>query len=77
MINLLKRQEKKFKIVGTVGEPINPEAWMWYYKTVGTQDVQLLIRGGKLNWEFNFSSTRCYDLKPGSATKPFYGINQL
>ena len=30
-----KTHRKSLKLLGTVGEPINPEAWMWYYKTVG------------------------------------------
>ena len=42
-----KTSRKSLKLLGTVGEPINPEAWMWYYKTMG-QDAQLLILGGKL-----------------------------
>ena len=36
----VKTSRKSLKLLGTVGEPINPEAWMWYYKTVGTLDVQ-------------------------------------
>ena len=43
-----KTSRKSLKLLGTVGEPINPEAWLWYYKIVGTQNVQLLILGGKL-----------------------------
>ena len=35
-MGLLKRhQENHLKLLGTVGEPINPEAWMWYYKIIG------------------------------------------
>ena len=46
---LVKRSSRKsIKILGTVGEPINPEAWLWYHKVVGTLGVQLLIPGGKL-----------------------------
>ena len=36
-----KTSRNSLKLLGTVGEPINPEAWMWYYKTVGTLDVRL------------------------------------
>ena len=42
-----KTSRKSLKLLGTVGEPINPEAWMWYYKTVGNSNAQLLIHGGK------------------------------
>ena len=35
-----KTSRKSLKLLGTVGEPINPEAWMWYYKTVGNSKCQ-------------------------------------
>jgi len=71
-----KTSRKSLKLLGTVGEPINPEAWMWYYKKVGegkcpivdtwwqteTGGILIAPQPGAIN------------LKPGSATKPFYGI---
>ena len=42
-VNLLKKpQENHLKLLGTVGEPINPEAWMWYYKTVGNSKCPIV-----------------------------------
>ena len=35
-----KTSRKSLKLLGTVGEPINPEAWMWYYNTVGDLNAQ-------------------------------------
>ena len=46
-----KTSRKSIKLLGTVGEPINPEAWMWYYKTVGDSNVLLLILGGRQKLE--------------------------
>jgi acetyl-CoA synthetase len=38
---------KNFKVIGSVGEPINEEAWHWYNDHVGQKNVRLLIHGGK------------------------------
>ncbi len=64
------------RLLGTVGEPINPEAWLWYYHIVG---------GGRLPimdtwWQtetggFMISPLPITPLKPGSATKPLFGID--
>ena len=69
-----KTSRKSLKLLGTVGEPINPEAWMWYYKTVGNSKCPIVDTwwqtetGGN-----NDCSTNSFaiPLKPGSATKPF------
>ena len=37
-----KTSRKSLKLLGTVGEPINPEAWMWYYKTVGNSNCPIV-----------------------------------
>ena len=37
-----KTSRKSLKLLGTVGEPINPEAWMWYYKTVGNSKCPIV-----------------------------------
>ena len=71
-----KTSRKSLKLLGTVGEPINPEAWMWYYKTVGNSKCPIVgtwwqtETGGILI----APQTGAIPLKPGSATKPFYGI---
>ncbi len=71
-----KTSRKSLKLLGTVGEPINPEAWMWYYKTVGNSKCPIVDTW----WQTETGGiliapqTGAIPLKPGSATKPFYGI---
>ena len=71
-----KTSRKSLKLLGTVGEPINPEAWMWYYKTVGNSKCPIVDTW----WQTETGGiliapqTGAINLKPGSATKPFYGI---
>ena len=74
-----KTSRKSLKLLGTVGEPINPEAWMWYYKTVGNSNCPIVDTW----WQTETGGimiapqTGAIDLKPGSATKPFYGIKPV
>ena len=71
-----KTSRKSLKLLGTVGEPINPEAWLWYYKTVGNSKCPIVDTW----WQTETGGiliapqTGAIPLKPGSATKPFYGI---
>jgi acetyl-CoA synthetase len=64
------------KLLGTVGEPINPEAWEWYFNTVGDGRCPVVDTwwqtetGGILITPLPGAT----DLKPGSATRPFFGI---
>ena len=64
------------RLLGTVGEPINPEAWMWYYKNVGKEKLPIVDTwwqtetGGILITPLPGAMT----LKPGSATRPFPGV---
>jgi acetyl-CoA synthetase len=64
------------RILGTVGEPINPEAWEWYYRVVGDQRCPIVDTwwqtetGGILITPLVGATP----LKPGSATRPFFGI---
>ena len=64
------------KILGTVGEPINPEAWEWYYSVVGDQRCPVVDTwwqtetGGHMITPMPFAT----QLKPGSATQPFFGV---
>ena len=64
------------KVLGSVGEPINPEAWMWYYKVVGKQRCPIVDTwwqtetGGALITPL----PGAIPLKPGSATFPFFGV---
>ena len=71
-----KTSRKSLKLLGTVGEPINPEAWLWYYKVPGNSACPIVDTW----WQTETGGiliapqTGAIDLKPGSATKPFYGI---
>ncbi|MDB4613309.1 acetate--CoA ligase [Candidatus Pelagibacter sp.] len=74
-----KTSRKSLKLLGTVGEPINPEAWMWYYKTIGNSKCPIVDTW----WQTETGGimiapqTGAINLKPGSATKPFYGIKPV
>jgi acetyl-CoA synthetase len=67
---------KSLKLLGTVGEPINPEAWMWYYKTIGDSRCPIVDTWWQTETGGILIAPQpgATDLKPGSATKPFYGI---
>ena len=71
-----KTSRKSLKLLGTVGEPINPEAWMWYYKTVGDSRCPIVDTWWQTETGGILISPQpgAINLKPGSATKPFYGI---
>ena len=64
------------RLIGTVGEPINPEAWHWYYETVGKSRCPIVDTwwqtetGGILISPLPGATA----LKPGSATRPFFGV---
>ncbi|KAI9915488.1 hypothetical protein PsorP6_007853 [Peronosclerospora sorghi] len=65
------------KILGSVGEPINPEAWKWYYEVVGNQQCYIADTywqtetGGHIGVGFPAATP----MKPGSCAKPFFGID--
>ena len=71
-----KTSRKSLRILGSVGEPINPEAWEWYYNVVGDGRCPIVDTwwqtetGGILISPLPGAT----DLKPGSASKPFFGI---
>ena len=71
-----KTSRKSLRLLGTVGEPINPEAWMWYHNVVGDQRCPIVDTwwqtetGGILITPLPGATA----LKPGSATRPFFGI---
>ncbi len=74
-----KTSRKSLKLLGTVGEPINPEAWMWYFKTVGNSKCPIVDTWWQTETGGILISpqTGAINLKPGSATKPFYGIKPI
>ena len=71
-----KTRRSSLKLLGTVGEPINPEAWEWYYHVVGDARVPIVDTwwqtetGGHLITPLPGATK----LKPGSATRPFFGV---
>ncbi len=71
-----KTSRKTIKLLGTVGEPINPEAWLWYYNVVGEKRCPIVDTwwqtetGGILITPLPGATA----LKPGSATRPFFGV---
>jgi acetyl-CoA synthetase len=71
-----KTSRKSLRLLGTVGEPINPEAWEWYYHVVGEDRCPIVDTwwqtetGGILITPLPGATK----LKPGSATRPFFGI---
>ncbi|MFN3928556.1 MAG: acetate--CoA ligase, partial [Thermoflexus sp.] len=70
-----RRNLSSLRLLGTVGEPINPEAWRWYYRVIGKERCPIMDTwwmtetGG-----FMITPMPCIPLKPGSATLPFPGI---
>jgi acetyl-CoA synthetase len=71
-----KTSRKSLRLLGTVGEPINPEAWEWYYHVVGNEQCPIVDTwwqtetGGHLITPL----AGAHALKPGSASKPFFGV---
>ena len=71
-----KYKGDSLRLMGSVGEPINPEAWRWYYEVIGNQHCPIVDTwwqtetGGALITPL----PNAIHLKPGSATRPFFGI---
>jgi acetyl-CoA synthetase len=74
-----RTSRRSLRILGTVGEPINPEAWLWYYDHVGEQRCPIVDTwwqtetGGILITPIPGATP----LKPGSATRPFFGVEPV
>ena len=74
-----KTSRKSLRLLGSVGEPINPEAWLWYYRVVGDSRCPIVDTwwqtetGGILITPLPGATA----LKPGSATKPFFGVKPV
>jgi len=70
-----KHNLETLRLLGTVGEPINPEAWMWYYKNIGHENCPVMDTWWQTETGmFMITPTPVTTLKPGSATKPFPGL---
>lgn len=73
--HLKKYNFSSLKILGSVGEPINPEAWIWFYKNIGREKIPIMDTWWQTeNGMHLISPLPCVPLKPGSAFKPFFGI---
>ena len=74
-----KHDRSSLRLLGSVGEPINPEAWLWYYKIVGESKCPIVDTW----WQTETGGILITPLpgaiptKPGSATKPFFGIQPV
>jgi acetyl-CoA synthetase len=74
-----KTSRTSLKLLGTVGEPINPEAWLWYHRVVGDDRIPIVDTwwqtetGGILITPLPGATP----LKPGSATRPFFGVKPV
>jgi len=67
---------KSLRLLGTVGEPINPEAWIWYRKNIGRDQLQIMDTWWQTETgTFAVSPLPITPLKPGSATLPLPGYN--
>ena len=73
---VLKTKRNSLRILGTVGEPINPEAWDWYYNVIGQSKCEIIDTW----WQTETGSVLISPIsgitptKPGSATLPFFGV---
>jgi acetyl-CoA synthetase len=74
-----KTSRKSLRLLGTVGEPINPEAWLWYHRVVGDERCPIVDTW----WQTETGGILITPLpgaiptKPGSATKPFFGVQPV
>ena len=74
-----KHNLDSLRVLGSVGEPINPEAWMWYYKNIGHENCPIVDTwwqtetGGFMITPLPGAHT----LKPGSASRPFFGVDTV
>jgi len=70
-----KRDTSTLRLLGSVGEPINPEAWRWYHEVVGRGECPIIDTWWQTETgAFMITPVPSYPLKPGSGTKPFPGI---
>jgi len=71
-----KHDLASLRLLGTVGEPINPEAWKWYWRVVGKEAVPIVDTWWQTETGGIMITTlpAAHGMKPGSAGKPFFGI---
>jgi acetyl-CoA synthetase len=69
-----KHDLSSLRLLGTVGEPINPEAWKWYYKVIGNSQLPIIDTWWQTETgAFMIAPTPVVPLKPGSGTRTFFG----
>jgi len=71
-----KHDRSSLRLLGSVGEPINPEAWLWYWRVVGDERCPVVDTWWQTETGGIMITTlpAAHDMKPGSAGKPFFGI---
>ncbi len=70
-----RRDLSSLRLLGTVGEPINPEAWRWYYRVIGKEKCPIMDTWWQTETGgFMITPLPETPLRPGSAAKPFFGI---
>jgi len=76
---VIQTSRQSLKILGTVGEPINPEAWEWYYRVVGEGRCPIMDTWWQTETGAHMLTPLpgAIDLKPGSATLPFFGVQPV
>ncbi|MBI5354113.1 MAG: acetate--CoA ligase [Chloroflexi bacterium] len=69
-----KHDLSSLRLLGTVGEPINPEAWKWYFRVIGKDKCPIMDTWWQTETgNFMITPTPVVPLKPGSGTRPFFG----
>ncbi len=69
-----KHDLSSLRLLGSVGEPINPEAWRWYYRVIGREKCPIMDTWWQTETGmFMITPTPVVPLKPGSGTRPFFG----
>jgi acetyl-CoA synthetase len=71
-----KHDRSSLRLLGSVGEPINPEAWLWYWRVAGDEHCPIVDTWWQTETGGIMITTlpAAHDMKPGSAGKPFFGI---
>ncbi|WAT17735.1 acetate--CoA ligase [Aurantiacibacter sp. MUD11] len=71
-----RHDRSSLRLLGTVGEPINPEAWRWYHEVVGEGRCPIVDTWWQTETGGHMITTlpHAHDMKPGSAGKPFFGV---
>ena len=74
-----RTERSSLKLLGTVGEPINPEAWEWYHRVVGEQRCPIVDTWWQTETGAHMLTPLpgATALKPGSATRPFFGVEPV